>query len=92
MTVRDKCPRCGSMNFKKNGHIHNGKQNHLCKDCGRQFVSNPTQRIVSLEHRELVKRALAERVSLHGVCRVVGVSMRWLMSFPWNATSPRPNT
>jgi len=25
----------------KNGFIHNGKQNHLCKDCGRQFVKNP---------------------------------------------------
>ena len=81
MTIRDCCPRCKSTIFKKNGHIHNGKQNHLCKKCGRQFVLNPTQRIVSLEDRELVMRALAERVSLHGVCRVVGVSKRWLLSF-----------
>ncbi len=23
--------------IRKNGHIHNGKQHHQCKDCGRQF-------------------------------------------------------
>ena len=35
------CPNCNSDNFVKNGHIHNGKQNHLCNDCGRQFVEDP---------------------------------------------------
>jgi transposase-like protein len=25
------CPSCQSNNVKLNGHIHNGKQNHLCK-------------------------------------------------------------
>jgi len=38
MIIRDVCPRCKSPKYKKNGHIHNGKQNHQCKDCGRQFV------------------------------------------------------
>jgi len=32
------CPKCCSSKIKKNGHIHNGKQNHQCNDCGRQFV------------------------------------------------------
>jgi hypothetical protein len=35
MLVRDACPGCGSTRFKKNGHIHRGKQNHRCKACGR---------------------------------------------------------
>ena len=38
MSVREACPECGSQLFKKNGHIHNGKQNHQGKDCSRQFV------------------------------------------------------
>jgi insertion element IS1 protein InsB len=38
MVIRDVCPRCQSPKFKKNGHIYNGKQNHHCHDCGRQFV------------------------------------------------------
>jgi hypothetical protein len=28
MVVREACPACESQQFKKNGHIHNGKQNH----------------------------------------------------------------
>ncbi|WP_420885327.1 transposase-like zinc-binding domain-containing protein, partial [Candidatus Protochlamydia phocaeensis] len=32
------CPSCNSECIKKNGHIHNGKQNHRCLTCGRQFV------------------------------------------------------
>src|SRR5262247_2245258 len=38
MVIRDVCPRCQSSRYKKNGHIHNGKQNHHCQDCGRQLV------------------------------------------------------
>jgi insertion element IS1 protein InsB len=30
------CPGCGSTNISKNGK-QKGKQNHICKECGRQF-------------------------------------------------------
>ena len=81
MIIRDRCPDCGSKNFKKNGHIRGGKQNHRCKVCGRQFVSEFAQRLVTNEQRDLVERMLGERTSLHGICRVVLVSMKWLMGF-----------
>ena len=81
MVIRDSCPDCASVCFKKNGHIHNGKQNHLCKTCGRQFVSEFEQRIVSGDDRERVRRLLAERISMHGICRVIDVGMKWLMGF-----------
>ncbi|AFY75036.1 hypothetical protein Syn7502_03142 [Synechococcus sp. PCC 7502] len=32
-----KCPKCGSEHIKKNG-IKQGKQNHICAECGRQFI------------------------------------------------------
>jgi hypothetical protein len=38
MIIRDVCPRDMSPKYKTNGHIHNGKQNHQCQNCGRQFV------------------------------------------------------
>src|SRR3989440_12056737 len=81
MVTRDGCPQCGSTHHKKNGHIHNGKQNHRCKACGRQFVLDFEQRRVSAEHRALVERLLKERLSLRGICRAVGVGMTWLMGF-----------
>jgi transposase-like protein len=81
MVVRDACPECESQQFKKNGHIHNGTQNHGCKDCGRQFVLQGEHRVIDAGQRSLVERLLLENISLHGICRAVGVSIRWLMDF-----------
>jgi insertion element IS1 protein InsB len=81
MSTTEACPECGSQQVKKNGHIHNGKQNHQCKACGRQFVVAATNRVVVNEQRILVERLLCEKISLHGICRVIGVSIRWLMDF-----------
>jgi insertion element IS1 protein InsB len=81
MGVRDVCLECGTQHFKKNGHIHNGKQNHQCKACGRQFVLEAANHAIAEERRTLVARLLRENISLHGICRVVGVSIRWLMNF-----------
>ena len=75
------CPTCDSTNTKKNGHIHNGKQNHCCKQCGRQFVSNPQQILISSAKREQIRKLLLERIPLRGICRVEGVSLRWLLGF-----------
>ena len=81
MVIRDVCPRCKSPNYKKNGHIHNGKQNHQCKDCNRQFVDSFEQYLVSDETRGLIERLLLERLSLRGICRAVGVGLKWLLGF-----------
>jgi insertion element IS1 protein InsB len=81
MVVRDACPACGSPQFKKNGHIHSGKQNHQCKVCGRQFVASAEDRIISSEQRTLIEHLLRERISLRGICRAVGVSLTWLLHF-----------
>jgi insertion element IS1 protein InsB len=35
------CPTCGSDDIMKNGTTRRGKQNHKCRDCGRQFVEDP---------------------------------------------------
>jgi insertion element IS1 protein InsB len=81
MSIRDACPEYGSERFKKNGHIHNGKQNHHCKDYGRPCVGDATKRVMDEEDRMVVERLLCENISLHGVCRAIGVSIRWLMDF-----------
>jgi hypothetical protein len=75
------CPSCNSLLVKKNGHISNGKQNYQCLICKRQFVLNPTQKLIDEDTRQLVKRTLLERVSLEGICRIFNVSMPWLLDF-----------
>jgi transposase-like protein len=76
MALREACPQCGSTRFKRNGHIHTGKQNHRCKLCGRAFVLKPEHPVVTEEQRTLIERLLLERISLCGICRAVGVGLR----------------
>lgn len=75
------CPDCGSDKVIKNGRIHNGKQNFKCNECGRQFVENPTQKLISEATKKLIDKLLLERISLAGIARVTGVSEAWLQNY-----------
>lgn len=68
------CPSRQSENIKFNGHIHNSKQNHLCKNCGRQFVLNP-------DNKATIDRLLLEKISLAGLARTIEVSQVWLQGY-----------
>ena len=81
MIKREACPQCGSRQYKRNGRIHTGKQNHKCKACGCAFVLVPENHVVSEEQRAVIERLLLERISLRGICRVIGVGLRWLLAF-----------
>jgi transposase-like protein len=65
----------------KNGRIHNGKQRFLCRQCGRQFVEQPTKKVVNAATRELIDRLLLERISLCGIARAAQVSETWLQQY-----------
>src|SRR6266516_4151183 len=75
------CTNLLHSDLEKNGHIHNGKQNHRCHDCGRQFVQCYEQYLISDDKRSLIERLLVERMSLRGICRAVGVTLKWLLGF-----------
>ena len=81
MTPRKAWPQCGSRVYKRNGHIHTGKQNHRCKVCRRAFVLQPENSAITDEQRVLIERLLLERISLRGICRAVGVGLQWLLQF-----------
>lgn len=75
------CPRCKSTQIVKNGSIHNGRQNLKCKTCGRQFVQNPTKKVIGQDTRDFIDKLLLERLSLAGITRVTGVSEQWLQTY-----------
>src|SRR5262250_180015 len=81
MTPREACAQCGPRWYKRNGHLHTGKQNHRCKLCGPAFVLTPDNSIIPAEQRALIERLLLERISLRGICRAVGVGLQWLLQF-----------
>jgi len=74
-----RCPRCQLSHIKRNGHTYYGKQNYQCLLCARQFVVR--NQTVSPDKQELIKTLLLERLSLRGICRVLKVSLSWLMNF-----------
>ena len=77
-----KCPACGNDHIVKNAVTSSsGKQNYLCRNCGRQFVENPQKPFVSQEKRAFIDRLLLERIPLTGIVRVVNVSQSWLQSY-----------
>lgn len=75
------CPTCHSSYVVKNGSIHNGKQNHKCKDCGRQFVQDPQNKIIDEATKRLIDKLLLEKIPLAGIARVAEVSEVWLQQY-----------
>ena len=75
------CPSCHSQNIVKNGRIHNGKQNHKCRHCGRQFVKDPKQKRIDQATRTLIDKLLLEKIPLAGIARVCDVSESWLQDY-----------
>jgi len=85
------CPECCSLNTKKNGHVRStGKQNNYCKDCGRNFSDSANKKYISKSTKEQVRRALLERASLRGICRIFSISLKWLVSFFIKETNKLP--
>lgn len=75
------CPSCEYDKTIKNGHIHNGKQRYRCKACNRQFVLNPTKKVISEETREHIDKLLLEKIPLAGIARAMEVSETWLQNY-----------
>jgi len=48
---------------------------------GRAFVLTPENSVITEEQRTLIERLLLESMSLRGICRAVGVGLRWLLQF-----------
>src|SRR6187431_2505446 len=72
--MRTCCPSCSSEVFVKNGFSRYGDQNHRCLECGRQFVLDPQNKIISDETKDMVRKLMLEKLSLQGICRVTNVS------------------
>ena len=75
------CPICASTKTVKNGRIHNGKQRFKCHACGRQFIEQPTKKVIDPATRELIDRLLLERLSFAGIARATQVSEQWLQTY-----------
>ena len=77
-----RCPRCLTTNVKKYGlNFNRQKQEYKCKACKYKFVDKGQEWFICRQKQELVKKLLVERISLRGICRVLDLSLTWLLKF-----------
>jgi insertion element IS1 protein InsB len=81
-SIKTYCPRCLCANVKKNGLFNKQKtQQYKCKSCSKKFFLTGSSYFISDFKKDLVKDLLLERLSLRGICRVLKVSLTWLLAF-----------
>lgn len=61
--------------------MHNGNQRHLYRACGRQFVANPTKKVIGEETKRRIDKLLLEKIPLAGIARAMKVSETWLQGY-----------
>ena len=72
------CPRCQASHVVRNGVSRHGTPTFRCRECGRRFVENPQKGPITDEQQALVRKLLAERMSLRAIARATGISRSWL--------------
>ena len=66
------CPKCGSFHIRKNGK-RGEKQNHICADCGRQFIDSYSQRGYEPKVKELCLKMYCNGMGFRQIGRCTDV-------------------
>ena len=54
-----KCPKCGYILAKKNGHNKQRKQRYMCKDCGYQYIEERGKKPKTKKPKQAIKNKVA---------------------------------
>lgn len=84
-----KCPECGSEKINKNGH-RRGKQNFLCKNCGRQFISDYSPRGYPKEVKENCIKMYVNGNGFRGIERITDVNHNTVINWVKEVAKPLP--
>ena len=82
---KERCPYCLGTNLRPKGwktKVSGKKQRRFkCKDCKKHILLKGRNWFVSDEQLSLIEKLLLERISLRGICRVLGISLSWLLLY-----------
>ena len=68
------CPECKSEHIRKNGKNRQGKQNYVCVDCARQFITDyDTERGYSENFKRECLKMYVNGMGFRAIERVKGV-------------------
>ena len=68
-----KCPRCESDQINRNGHKC-GRQNYICRQCGRQFLESFRARGYSADAKNICLKMYASGIGFRAIERATGIS------------------
>lgn len=74
ITIKVKCPHCLSFKVSKNGKKPNGRQNFLCKDCGKQFQKDYQYKGANPVNKPLMRIMLLRNCGIRDIETILGVS------------------
>ena len=76
------CPHCQSTKISKNGNKASGKQNFLCKSCGRQFIGDHALTYKGCHSKvyNRIKKALVRGVGIRDIAYIESVSVNKVLS------------
>ncbi|PIG90414.1 IS1 family transposase [Gloeocapsopsis sp. IPPAS B-1203] len=75
-----KCPKCESTQISKNGR-HHGKQNYVCKQCGRQFVESYSPKGYSDDVKRICLRMYVNGMGFRAIERVTGINHNTIINW-----------
>ena len=84
------CPHCTSSNVSKNGH-RRSKQNHICRDCGRQFVESYSCQGYADEIKQQCLKMYVNGMGFRAIERITGVNHNTVINWVKKAASPLPD-
>ncbi len=73
ITIQLSCPYCHSLKVVKNGVKRTGRQNFLCRSCGKQFQFEYAKAGCRPEAKQLVLRMLVHNSGIRDIEEVTGV-------------------
>ena len=76
-----RCPYCLGTNVRPKGWSLKKKRQLKWKDCKKHYTQDGKSWFVNDHQIELINALLAERLALRAICRVVKVSLSWLLSY-----------
>ncbi len=82
------CPNCHSNKIRKNGH-RRGKQNYQCKECGRQFITQPSTVGYPSSVKENCLKMYVNGMGFRAIERVVGVNHNTVIRWVRNSAVPK---
>ena len=75
-----KCPKCESTQITKNGR-HHGKQNYVCKQCGRQFVESYNPKGYSDDVKRICLKMYVNGMGFRAIERVMSINHNTIINW-----------